>query len=607
MIEIIEIIGTIVVPLIYLEGCLGGDDEPEVIEGCMDNTACNYNENATEDNGSCIFEVDCAGECGGSALPDSNGDCCESGILDECGVCNETGAECWFNETKIGNTYYDLQSNASLQRRILRHSNGTISVVWTMSQKDTPYPDRGTGYNFFNGSEWSTIPVNRVESQRTGWPSIIPIGDKGEAIISHSGDSGEGLSDNQHQLVFTKRDTAGVGSWTESNIDNSNGFIWNRSAASQDGITIHVIAFTNNEESNGKFTDDTLIYYRSTDSGNNWETGIIIPGIDMKRAKDTYVIETRGDIVAIAIFNSLGKSMIVKSIDNGVNWQNPKIFQNFPIDNYEIDQGFNQINNGNDVFIYSTNESGCLLIDDNNIVHVFCGLMGYGDSDLTDENFTYIPGSNGIKYWNELMPEDITPVKVTIFPEYTDIWDSNNMEYIASVSDETIDIINNTDIEFAFYNGMGLTSYPSVGIDNKGNLFVCFSAVTDISNGNQLYRHIFIIISEDNGTNWSVPVDVTPHYQNNGQVECVFPHMERNVDDKIRIVYQKDLFPSTYVLPGSTEHPFEDNSIVYLEVDTATLLSNTRDKKINKLSKLTGSRKKIMGRGKKKFVKSILK
>ena len=595
MIEIIEIIGTIVVPLIYLEGCLGGD-EPEVIEGCMENTACNYNEDATEDNGSCIFEVDCTGECGGSALPDSNGDCCESGVLNDCGICNGTGAECLFNETSIGNTYYDLQTNNSLQRRILRHNNGTISVVWTMSQEDIPHDDRGTGYNFFNGSEWSTIPVNRVESQRTGWPSIIPIGDNGEAIISHSGEEG---------LVFSKRDTAGVGSWTESNIDNSNGFIWNRSASS-DGITIHVIAFTDNEWSNGKFTDDTLIYYRSTDSGNKWETGIIIPGIYSKNSSDDYVIQARDDIVAIAIFNSLGKSMIVKSIDNGQNWQTPKIFQNFPIDNYEFDQGFNQINNGNDVSIYSTDGSGCLLIDNDGTVHVFCGSMIYIDSVIDDGGYQFISVENGIKYWNENMQEDTETVGVTIDPD-GDYWDSYNMEYIAFASNETINTIITTDVDISFYNGKSLTSYPSVGINDKGHLFLCFSAVTDISNGNQLYRHIFITISQDNGGNWSVPVDVTPHYENDGQVECVFPYMERNVDDKIRIVYQKDWFPSTYVQPFNIEHPFEDNSIVYLEVDTTTLLSNTRDKKINKMSKLTDSRKKIMGRGKKKFVKSILK
>ena len=35
-------------------GC-GEDDDPVVIEGCMDNAACNYNIDATDDDGSCQF------------------------------------------------------------------------------------------------------------------------------------------------------------------------------------------------------------------------------------------------------------------------------------------------------------------------------------------------------------------------------------------------------------------------------------------------------------------------------------------------------------------------------------------------------------------------
>ena len=60
--------------------------------GCTDSNACNFDEGATIDddsctfaeenfdcNGNCIAEIDCAGECGGSA------------IADECGICGGTG------------------------------------------------------------------------------------------------------------------------------------------------------------------------------------------------------------------------------------------------------------------------------------------------------------------------------------------------------------------------------------------------------------------------------------------------------------------------------------------------------------------------------------
>lgn len=48
--------------------------------GCTDPDACNYNPDATADDGSCV-EFDCAGECGGSAE------------VDDCGVCNGGNAD----------------------------------------------------------------------------------------------------------------------------------------------------------------------------------------------------------------------------------------------------------------------------------------------------------------------------------------------------------------------------------------------------------------------------------------------------------------------------------------------------------------------------------
>jgi hypothetical protein len=56
---------------LYFEYFEGGSPE---IEGCMDVLACNYNSDATVDDGSCL-EDDCAGECGGSATEDCAGVC----------------------------------------------------------------------------------------------------------------------------------------------------------------------------------------------------------------------------------------------------------------------------------------------------------------------------------------------------------------------------------------------------------------------------------------------------------------------------------------------------------------------------------------------------
>ena len=111
----------IILSLLFIFSC---DDDPtfieSVTEGCMDESACNYNSNADVDDGSCDYpeedfdceglctlDFDCLGECGGDATEDNcgtcdsdptndctadcNGDFGGTAQLDECGVCDGDG------------------------------------------------------------------------------------------------------------------------------------------------------------------------------------------------------------------------------------------------------------------------------------------------------------------------------------------------------------------------------------------------------------------------------------------------------------------------------------------------------------------------------------
>ena len=68
-----------------------GDDicDEDEVQGCDDETACNYDAAATDNDGTCTYPDEC-GVCGGSGIPD--GDCdCDGNQADALGVC---GGDC---------------------------------------------------------------------------------------------------------------------------------------------------------------------------------------------------------------------------------------------------------------------------------------------------------------------------------------------------------------------------------------------------------------------------------------------------------------------------------------------------------------------------------
>ena len=68
-----------------------------IVNGCTDELACNYDPEANDDDGSCLYD-DALGECGGDCDEDADADgICDDeddcvGVLDACGVCNGPGA-----------------------------------------------------------------------------------------------------------------------------------------------------------------------------------------------------------------------------------------------------------------------------------------------------------------------------------------------------------------------------------------------------------------------------------------------------------------------------------------------------------------------------------
>ncbi len=477
------------------------------------------------------------------------------------------------NEEIVGSTTYDLQTNAAVMDRILRHYDGTISVAWSRSNEfNTSYSDRGTGYNFFDGTAWGAFPSASLESSRCGWPSMLATGSGKELAIAHN------TTNSYFQMTY--RDTIGSGAWNEQIVSAQDSIglyrdlVWNRSTiGGLNEETIHMIGVTAPSGLSGTIyngLDGALLYYRSQDGGVTWDIqDMQLPTIDSSMftgfGGDSYAIKAQGETVCIAFFGEWDDTFIMKSNDNGTTWTKT-IVLDFPVDKYVTDQGLDIDNDGLMDTLYSTDGSGALLLDNNGMAHVFAGNMRILDADLTDAGSSYFPGTNGLLYWNESIGPDTTGGQIS-----NSVWWSDNMSVIAGAQDMDGDSSLSLVLDIATYYS-SLSSMPSCGIDANGTIYVSFSSVMEgYDNGAQHYRHVNIIKSYDGGMNWTAPIDITPISLFLGMGECVFASMERNVDDKVRLVYQKDMEPGLCV--RGDEDAVGMNDIVYLELDTNFIVS----------------------------------
>lgn len=481
------------------------------------------------------------------------------------------------DDVRIGTTTYDLQSNASVDNRLIRHSDGTISATWTMSaQFAAAYSDRGTGYNFHDGSSWDPDPTARLESSRGGWPSVLATSSGKEIAITHNTDNG--------YLLMTHRPSTGSGAWTEQIISSmdSNGvytdIIWNRAViGGSNNETIHmvgVIAPTGLGGAIWNGLDGALVYYRSQDGGDTWDIqDMQLPTLDTSKYTgfngDDYAIAAQGETVVVAYFGGWDDSVILKSTDNGNTW-NETVFLDFPVDKYVNDSGLDLDGDGVMDSLYTADGAGTVVLDGNNDAHVFFGNMRVLDADLSDGNTSYFGGTSGLMYWNESMgPDDASNATIS-----SSLWYSSLPQMIASAQDLDGDgILNYVGIP-TYY--LSLDCMPSAGIDNQGNIFVSYSSLMEnVDNGSQNFRHVHVVKSMDGGTTWSAPKDVTEWTDWGGAQECVFARMDRNVDDKIRLIYQKDFEPGLAV--RGDEDIIDMNEIRYLELDTTELSGTSTD------------------------------
>ncbi|RLD60959.1 MAG: hypothetical protein DRJ05_03600 [Bacteroidetes bacterium] len=460
-------------------------------------------------------------------------------------------------EVEVGETKYDLQSNYSMPNCIYRHPDGFIGATFTYGMNDPSFPERGTGYNIFNGSAWGAMPTSRIELIRTGWPTYAPWGSNGEIVVAHSG--------GDQGLVISSRPNKGTGDWNYEYLSgpvSTDGTLWPRCATSNNNDYLHIIASIF-PESTYQGMERALLYSRSPDGGQTWDMeAVLLDEINsdyyLGIGVDSYDIATYGDNVAFLFGDRLTDLVLMKSTDNGDTWEKTIVWEHpYPFLNPE--------NTVTDTF-YCPDGSHSLTFDVEGDIHVAFSIT----KAIAQYGLDWDPMVDGIVYWNETRPTFSNNLNALnpyghpdseLIPDYSLIGWSQDIN-----GNGQLDILE----EFGYYN-LGISSMSQLVVDETDNIFLVYSSVTEgYDNGDQNYRHLWARGSNNGGENWGGFVDLT-----NGLgfafSECIFPSCSpTSSNDKIYLIFHEDDEPGLAVM--GDEDPYNTNRVLYMEIGKTDII-----------------------------------
>jgi len=450
------------------------------------------------------------------------------------------------SEAEMGYTVYDLQSNASSpSNRFYIYPSGEMAGVWTFGTGPTSYSNRGTGYNYFDGTSWGPNPTNRIETSKSGWTNYAQLGATGEIVCTHHNSAG---------LIINKRSTRGTGAWTESILPGPAGAVdisWPRMVTSGTNKTnVHIIASTYSAYAG---QDLALLYYRSTDGGETWDKTHVIP----EQMNSTHYAGFSGDIYSWAeplgdniafIVNDPDEDLFVmKSADNGETWEKIVIWQH-P----------DPLGTGTPVLdsLWGPDGAAHLTFDKFGKLHVVFGV--YKSNPVGG---TWFPYSGGVAYWNEDMPT----------------WTGGTPEWqINCLNPDSLDLTGNLIGYPLDLNGDGIfnvlgeaglyyiavVSMPQITIDENGDGMVVFAGITEnYDNDAQDYRHLWARSFSNFGACFGKFVDLTGddiHLFD----EAVFPTFSPTSNDFFGLIAQIDTEPGLAVR-GDEDQPGDNYMVCF--------------------------------------------
>lgn len=487
-----------------------------------------------------------------------------------------------YNFIKIGESFYDLQTNASVGRRIHLLDNGAVSAVWTSSPNNTiGWPDRGTGYNYSTDRvDWQTPVSSRIESVvRTGWPSIGILADGSEFVMAHSSnDGGFVLAKNMGQGTNFS-DGNGTRVLDDLTTSEERVPIWNRSAASGNNIYTISNYWASEDAGVPVVTKDGIssptTYSKSSDGGATWDIEhILLPGYDNTKydngGGDSYAIDAKDNIVAICIGGVGNEVAVWKSTDYGDNFTRI-IADSFAFTPFDGNQYIPFDEQTSDGKVPNNDGSVEVIIDNDGKVHAFWGLTYVGDNDTTVDGYSFWPGTAQIRHWKE-------GIDTSRLAGTTIDMDANNQIDITQETFASLDATGNLPSDRSFaarYGNTSVLTQPSASIGPDGTLYVTYSSAieTDISLFNANFRDVLVSYSTDGGLSWQGPQNITQMRQKEATFGCV----AKQANDYLHLIFQVDNIPGTHLQnDGNTGlHPNEKVDIYYAAIPTSEITSNS--------------------------------
>lgn len=497
-----------------------------------------------------------------------------------------------FEEFQAMTTNYDLQSNSALGNRIAVWPDGTASVVVTWDYSgNTSYPDRGAGYNFYDGSSFGEEPSARQEPIKSGWPSITACGD-GEILVSHA------TGTNVYY-----RPTKGEGDWTlVTNIEEGQ---WPRVAASGPNDQYVHIVMGSQEQIDGVYHNH-IWYARSTDGGQTWGQATEFPADLLDNSMDgmyrnqlgadDYVMATNGNNVAILLGSYTTELFYLISHDNGATWEKQVVlpWAEEGIHAHEYDD----YPEGVETAMISSDNSHSIAIDNNGTVHVAFGLFRWRQTDV--DHYTYWPAYNyGIVYWNSNYTNEQGGHEIPLIGQWSgdagcewgdtlsysyDIYridtlcavdGHNNLHYFGYIPEEGSyeNVIGAT----WHYRSLGLATMPGISVDDKGNIAIIYSVWSKerVCVGTEFsYRSAYVTVRDYTGEWFDDAINLSEDFIHSYDEAYSITASPKAYDGSFWMMYSADDAQGLYLdksdtYPDSNGGQLTDNYIYVVKVTPA--------------------------------------